>query len=94
MACQSGAGDDRKTRENKPSGWEKKTTQSLPIQSWNLMRPWVVSASKSGATVPKRILFVPCHQHKLIHGLRAYVEATYGVWRSSAIVVDVVFWGE
>lgn len=31
-----------------------KQTQELPIHSWNLMRPAVVSASKSGATLPSR----------------------------------------
>ena len=29
-------------------------TQELPIHSWNLMGPLVVSASKSGAVSPKR----------------------------------------
>jgi len=33
-------------------GWEKRIAHLSPIQSWNLMRPVVVSASKSGATVP------------------------------------------
>jgi hypothetical protein len=30
-------------------GWENSTAHASPIQSWNLIRPWVVSASKSGA---------------------------------------------
>src|ERR1700710_3058748 len=36
----------------KSFGCENKSAQSLPIQSWNLILPSVVSASKSGATVP------------------------------------------
>src|SRR5580692_2919258 len=34
----------------KSFGCENKSAQLLPIQSWNLMLPSVVSASKSGAT--------------------------------------------
>src|SRR5579863_1604622 len=33
-------------------GWENNSAQLLPIQSWNLILPSVVSASKSGATAP------------------------------------------
>src|SRR6185437_3289842 len=36
----------------KSLGCENKRAQELPIQSWNLILPWVVSASKSGATAP------------------------------------------
>src|SRR5947208_7612764 len=36
----------------KSFGWENKSAQPLPIQSWNLILPSVVSASKSGATAP------------------------------------------
>src|SRR5215467_13822960 len=36
----------------KSLGWEKSTHQESPIQSWNRMRPSVVSASKSGARSP------------------------------------------
>src|SRR5262245_54189161 len=34
----------------KSLGWENRTPQELPSHSWNLSRPSVVSASKSGAT--------------------------------------------
>src|SRR5688572_5590079 len=40
----------------KSLGCEKITAHELPIQSWNLMRPSVVSASKLGATSPMRRL--------------------------------------
>ena len=33
----------------KSLGWENSTAHESPIQSWKLIRPWVVSASKSGA---------------------------------------------
>src|SRR6202790_2876301 len=36
----------------KSFGWENNRAQSLPIQSWNWIRPSVVSASKSGAIAP------------------------------------------
>ena len=36
----------------KSFGWENSTAHELPIQSWNLMLPCVVSASKSGAVSP------------------------------------------
>lgn len=36
----------------KSPGWEKRMAQSFPIQSWNLIGPAVVSASKSGAMLP------------------------------------------
>src|SRR4051812_6007838 len=36
----------------KSRGWENRTAQLSPIQSWNLIRPSVVSASKSGAVSP------------------------------------------
>src|ERR1700720_2017516 len=36
----------------KSFGCENSSAQLLPIQSWNLILPSVVSASKSGATVP------------------------------------------
>src|SRR3954449_7621346 len=36
----------------KSLGCENKSAQLLPIQSWNLILPSVVSASKSGATAP------------------------------------------
>src|SRR3979490_3055612 len=36
----------------KSFGCENKSAQLLPIQSWNLIFPSVVSASKSGATEP------------------------------------------
>src|ERR1700755_2740961 len=36
----------------KSFGCENKSAQLLPIQSWNLILPSVVSASKSGATAP------------------------------------------
>src|SRR5450432_2488253 len=36
----------------KSLGCENNSAQLLPIQSWNLILPSVVSASKSGATVP------------------------------------------
>src|SRR4030095_9582313 len=32
------------------------THQELPIHSWKWMRPWVVSATKSGACVPIKML--------------------------------------
>jgi hypothetical protein len=41
----------------KSSGWENKTTQLSPIKSWNLMGPFVVSASKSGAVLPNLNFF-------------------------------------
>src|SRR6476646_7525337 len=40
----------------KSFGCENSTAHESPIQSWNLMRPSVVSASKSGATSPIRRL--------------------------------------
>src|SRR3954452_22941851 len=36
----------------KSRGWENRTAQESPIQSWNRMRPSVESASKSGASSP------------------------------------------
>jgi hypothetical protein len=36
----------------KSFGCEKSTAQESPIQSWNEIRPSVVSASKSGAVSP------------------------------------------
>src|ERR1700744_1626435 len=36
----------------KSFGCENNSAQLLPIQSWNLILPSVVSASKSGATAP------------------------------------------
>src|SRR5438270_3142633 len=36
----------------KSFGWENSTAQESPIQSWNLIGPSVVSASKSGAVSP------------------------------------------
>ena len=36
----------------KSFGWENNSAQEFPIQSWNLILPSVVSASKSGATAP------------------------------------------
>src|SRR6266853_3464405 len=36
----------------KSFGCENRSAQLLPIQSWNLILPSVVSASKSGAIVP------------------------------------------
>src|SRR5215831_20885154 len=36
----------------KSLGWEKRTAQESPSQSWKRRRPSVVSASKSGATSP------------------------------------------
>src|ERR1700745_4232392 len=36
----------------KSFGCENKTAQELPIQSWNRIRPSLVSASKSGAVSP------------------------------------------
>src|ERR1035437_8248360 len=36
----------------KSFGCENSSAQLLPIQSWNLLLPSVVSASKSGATAP------------------------------------------
>src|SRR5947207_9636132 len=36
----------------KSRGCENRTAHESPIQSWNLMRPSVVSASKSGAVSP------------------------------------------
>src|SRR6266581_603794 len=36
----------------KSFGCENSSAQELPIQSWNLILPSVVSASKSGATAP------------------------------------------
>src|SRR5437762_648066 len=41
----------------KSFGCENKTAQELPIQSWNRIRPSVVSASKSGAVSP---IFISC----------------------------------
>ena len=38
----------------KSLGCEKSTAQESPTQSWNLMGPAVVSASKSGAVSPIR----------------------------------------
>src|ERR1700712_2057925 len=44
----------------KSLGCENSSAQLLPIQSWNLILPSVVSASKSGATVPiGRAIFRP-----------------------------------
>src|ERR1700739_2902889 len=45
----------------KSFGCENKSAQLLPIQSWNLILPSVVSASKSGATAP--IWRAMCHPH-------------------------------
>ena len=36
----------------KSFGWLNSTPHEPPSQSWNLMRPWVVSCSKSGAIWP------------------------------------------
>lgn len=41
----------------KSSGWENKMAYELPMYSWNLMGPFVVSASKSGATLPNLNFF-------------------------------------
>src|SRR5262245_26856599 len=38
----------------KSLGCENSTHQEVPVQSWNLIRPLVVSASKSGARSPIR----------------------------------------
>lgn len=38
----------------KSAGCEKRMPQESPSQSWNLMGPLVVSASKSGAMLPRR----------------------------------------
>src|SRR6202007_2568139 len=38
----------------KSFGCENRTAHESPIQSWKLIRPSVVSASKSGASAPKR----------------------------------------
>src|SRR5471032_2511195 len=44
----------------KSFGCENSNAQLLPIQSWNLILPSVVSASKSGATAPIwRAIFQP-----------------------------------
>src|SRR5271163_3291602 len=44
----------------KSFGWENNNAQLFPIQSWNLILPSVVSASKSGATAPIwRAMFRP-----------------------------------
>src|SRR4029434_6966234 len=44
----------------KSFGCENKTAQESPIQSWNRMRPSLVSASKSGAVSPIFIFPPPC----------------------------------
>ncbi len=36
----------------KSRGWENSSTHESPAQSWKLIRPSVVSASKSGAVSP------------------------------------------
>src|SRR3954469_6569534 len=36
----------------KSLGWEKRTAHESPIQSWNLLFPSVVSASRPGAVSP------------------------------------------
>src|SRR3954464_4638885 len=43
----------------KSFGCEKRTAQDSPIQSWKRMRPWLVSASKSGAISPIFIVVLP-----------------------------------
>src|SRR5262249_6753 len=43
----------------KSFGCENKTAQESPIQSWKWIRPWVVSASKSGAISPIFIVLSP-----------------------------------
>src|SRR5262252_1003641 len=43
---------------------ENNSAQLLPIQSWNLILPSVVSASKSGATAPIRSAIVLPHAVK------------------------------
>src|SRR4029453_13704652 len=46
----------------KSFGGENKSAQLLPIQSWNLIFPSVVSASKSGAVVPiGSVMVLPDH---------------------------------
>jgi hypothetical protein len=37
----------------KSLGWENSTAHESPVQSWKLIRPSVVSASKSGAVSPR-----------------------------------------
>src|SRR3984885_16298169 len=46
----------------KSFGCENSTTQELPIQSWNLILPSVVCASKSGAvSLIARVMAHLCH---------------------------------
>src|SRR5207244_12113841 len=46
----------------KSFGCENRSAQLLPIQSWNLIFPSVVSASKSGAVVPiGSVMVLPHH---------------------------------
>src|SRR5436190_6142426 len=44
----------------KSFGCENKTAHESPIQSWNRIRPSLVSASKSGAISPIFIVLPPC----------------------------------
>jgi hypothetical protein len=46
--------DGLKCSSDKDSRNEEEHTQELPIHSWNLIRPAVVSAWKSGAMLPRR----------------------------------------
>src|SRR5439155_23690609 len=43
----------------KSFGCENRMAQESPIQLWNRIRPWVVSASKSGAVSPIFIVLPP-----------------------------------
>src|SRR5438309_11088214 len=57
----------------KSLGCENRTAQELPIQSWNLILPSVVWASKSGAVslIARVITLAPSRARKSIRGLVA-----------------------
>src|ERR1700742_843361 len=67
----------------KSLGCENSIAQELPIQSWNLILPSVVSASKSGATAPIGSAMLQPHLI-LVAGEFAVASITRRSWKVTA----------
>src|SRR5574339_61393 len=66
----------------KSFGCENNTAQESPIHSWNLMRPCVVSASKSGAVSPiRRVIesLLASEHHTFNHSCQSGVDSRYSL---------------
>ena len=75
----------------KSFGWENRIAQPLPIQSWKLIVPWVVSAVKFGASELIRsdmmlsLSLQPAPEHWIATAMFAEPFALYWRWPAQRV---------